>query len=95
MRGIVGTGSGRITIYTEVMHLVASNQARILKSFAQQTGTNRTGGRTDNPCNLAKTCPLFSQPCHLVAIDYPTRAAQRLPFEYRVAQPGPNSLLNE
>src|SRR5258708_32696346 len=86
-----GQGNSRssITGYTDVMHLVASNQARVLKSFTHQTGTNRTGGRTDSPCDLAQTRPLFSQPCYLVAIDYPTWAAQRLSFEYRVAQSGP------
>src|SRR5882672_10074445 len=80
---------------TMVRHLVSSNQTRILKSFAHQTGTNRTGGHTDSPCDLAQTRPLFSQPCYLVAIDHPTRAAQRLPSKYRVAQPSSNSLLNE
>src|SRR6266700_3759627 len=65
------------------------------KLSTQETRADRAGGRANRPCNLPKTCPLFSQPCHLVAIDYPTRSAQRLPFEYRVAQPGPDSFLNE
>ena len=60
-----------------------------------ETRANCTGGRTHCLCNLAKTRPLLSQPRHLVAIHNPARTPQRLPLELRVAQSGPNSLLNE
>src|ERR1019366_9909711 len=86
----------RVTGYTEVMHLiVASNQATTLESSAQKPRANRAGGRTNCLCNLAKTRPLLSQPRHLITVDYPTRTPQRLSLELRVAQSGPNSLLNE
>ena len=75
--------------------IVASNQATTLKSFAQQTRANGTGRRTDCHRNLAKAGALFSQPHHLVATDYPARPSQRLPFELRVPQPRPDSLLNQ
>src|SRR5664280_1333524 len=73
-----------MTGYTEVMHLiVASNQATTLESSAQQTSANRTGGRTDCLCNLAKTRPLFSKLCHLIAVHDSTRTPQHLPHELK------------
>ena len=78
------------------MHLiVASNQATTLESSAQKPRPDRTGGRTNCLRNLAKTRALLSQPGHLVAVDYPARPSQRLPFELRIPQPGADSLLNQ
>ena len=45
--------------------------------------------------NLAKTRPLFSQLGHLITAHYPTRTPQRLSLELGVAQPGPDTFLNE
>src|SRR2546422_3770895 len=60
-----------------------------------ETRANCTGGRSHCLCNPAKTRPLLSQPCHLVAIHNPARTSQGLPLELRVAQPGPDSFLNQ
>src|ERR1035441_492668 len=86
----------RVTGCTEVMHLIgASKQATTLESSAQKPRANRTGGRTNCLCNLAKTRPLFSQAYHLVTVEYPTRTPQRFPLELRIAQPGPDTFLNQ
>jgi hypothetical protein len=46
--------------------------------LAQHTRANCAGRCTNRFRNLAKTCSLLSQSCHLVAIDYPARPSQCL-----------------
>jgi hypothetical protein len=62
------------------------SEGTTLKSPAQHTRANRAGGRVNCLYDLANSCPLFTQPSYLVAVDYPARTTQRLSIELHFAQ---------
>src|SRR5205807_1907558 len=66
-------------------HLKSSKDTQIVR---QQTRADRARRCTDCLCYLTKTCALFSQPCHLVAVDYPTRTTKAFLLSLTLRAPG-------